>query len=303
MDELEEELGSLVEIFAEELEIVRDDTEIRMSLPLRLKWQLVFVINAIRCQSYAASVILLKPHYAVLDVHQGAANNALFAATTYLNGRILNEHKPLYTAYQCAIDAFDDFLSNKNLLISKEPYEPEAKTQKLEFAAKKNVNNEAQSKQSGIPTTNDKAASVPPDTLETAIIILDHINDSKRYYKALSNFAHQLSLSCIVFAKNPSNTAGDRIKYAIVIIQSQSNNSEFIRKLKTENVDLNKAGKPCKERCSSTILVTCQYNYFEIGNIFKVIDCSTTDAIGIIQNKYLASEVSEVVGKFCLPKR
>lgn len=301
MDELEEELIALSEIFASELEVVRDETGIRMTLPLRLNWQLVFVINAIKCQSYVASVLLIKPSYPGLKLHEAAANNAQLGAATFLNDRMLSEHKSLYTAYQYAIDAFDDYSIHNQMEQSEESILSDASTQQLNF--EQGAGTFTKDKNIEKTKADEKAGSTSPDALETTIIILDHINDSKRYYRALSNFAHQLSISCIVLAKNPTSTAGDRIKHAIVIIQSQSKNSEFIRKLKTEYVDLNKAGKPCKERCSSTILITSQYNHFEVGNIFKVIDCSTTDAIQIIQKEYLASEIGEVVGKFCLPKR
>ena len=108
MDELEEELIALAEIYTSELKLVRDETEIRMTLPLRLNWQLVFVINAIKCQSYVASVLLIKPNYPSLDLHEAAANNAQLTAATFLNDRIMSEHKSLYAAYQYAIDAFDD---------------------------------------------------------------------------------------------------------------------------------------------------------------------------------------------------
>ena len=303
MDELEEELIALAEIYTSELKLVRDETEIRMTLPLRLNWQLVFVINAIKCQSYVASVLLIKPNYPSLDLHEAAANNAQLTAATFLNDRIMSEHKSLYAAYQYAIDAFDDSSFSKPIKKSEEYIWSDASMQKSNIARDRGAGTLAQDKNNGKTKADEKAASTSPDALETTIIILDHINDSKRYYRALSNFAHQLSISCIVFAKNPTNAAGDRIKHAIVIIQSQSKNSEFIRKLKTEYVDLNKAGKPCKERCSSTVLITWQYNYFEEGNIFKVIDCSTTDAIQIIQEEYIASEISNVVREFCLPKR
>ena len=152
--------------------------------------------------------------------------------------------------------------------------------------------------------TYEKYQSIPPSPidLETTVIILDHINDSKRYYGALQDFSQQLLLSCIVLAKNPAK-GGDRIKYAIVIIQSSDNNDKFLTLLKSENVDVNKAGKPCKERCSSTLLATRQYGAFEADNVFKVVDCSTADALEMIRNKYHAADVSKVIQEFCSGKR
>ena len=294
MNDLEEEIIALSEIFGNDFALSKTDTSVGVTLPLRFKWQLNFILSISESKIQDVSVSLFNSD-CITHQHHRAAEISRSAAACYMTDRKIPGYRSIYAAHQNAVDEFDQLILQNHVDVP------------AHLARNVSLDGADKAKQSILDGENIIESDIAinpqkPIDLETTVIILDHINDSKRYYGALQDFSQQLLLSCIVLAKNPTK-GGDRIKYAIVIIQSSDNNDKFLTLLKSENVDVNKAGKPCKERCSSTLLATRQYGAFEADNVFKVVDCSTADALEMIRNKYHAADVSKVIQEFCSGKR
>lgn len=146
--------------------------------------------------------------------------------------------------------------------------------------------------------------------IETTVIILDHINDSKRYFDFLKRFAFKLNLKCIIFY---DKNFEKRMKNIIIIIQSYNSNKDFITLLKTEYVDVNMKKQPCKERCSSTIFNSKKNPNFFIENneiennqdlgTFLLIDCDNKQTIQLFREKYKIPEISDSISNFCFKNR
>ena len=292
MDELRTELSALSDIFSEEeLDVIWGDQCLAISFPLPFRLEIQFVITIVDSNSYDVLVQIIEGENRPLELVRKAACAARAAAEQFMADRERNEHKHLYSAHQRAIDAFDkcvssdcstaigykglDEIENESLIIS-------SSTEEVKVSQNEGVR--------------------PRQYPETTTIILDHINDTKKYFKALEKWSQQLQLSCLVLAKSPSGAKGDRTRHVVLVIQSQDENSEFLKRLKTENVDVNMAGKPCKERCATTLLVSRKYNYFEANTTFQIFDCPTSAAVTMLNDRYHAPDISNAVRDFCAGK-
>jgi len=94
------------------------------------------------------------------------------------------------------------------------------------------------------------AAPTPTDDREECILKIDHMNDADGYRKILRNWARALALSGRVLYAN----SGKRVHGVFVVLHgAPSSVSTFLQRLRTENVDVDRSGRPCKER-QSTVL-------------------------------------------------
>lgn len=284
MEQLNEELSALSAIFtANEFEVIWGDECLAVSFPLRFRLEIQFVITIIENENYDVLVQIIESENPPLELVQKAAAAAQAAAEEYMADRHIGEHRHLYSAHQRAVEAFDKRISSETSTSL-----PEKGSDETSASAE-----DATSLEEAVESAGGGALP------ETTVIILDHINDTKKYYKLLAKWSQQLNLSCIVLAKSPTNAKGDRTKHVVLIIQSVTENSEFLRRLKTENVDVNLAGKPCKERCASTILVSRKYDYLEMNSRFQIFDCSTAAAVALLGDKYKVPEIGTLVRNFC----
>jgi hypothetical protein len=164
-------------------------------------------------------------------------------------------------------------------------------------------NNEKNSIKSEIHDNSDLGST---NAVETTVIMLDHINDSKRYFDFLKKFTLKLNLKCSIFY---DKNFDKRMKNIIIIIQSYNSNKDFITLLKTEYVDVNIKKQPCKERCSTTIFNSKIYCFIENNDndqhlgTFLLIDCDTKETIKLFREKYDMPEIGDSINNFCFKNR
>jgi hypothetical protein len=290
MEELNEELSALSNIFTpNEFEVVKDRDSLAVTFPLPFRIGLHFDIRIVGSDMYDITVAIIDRKVSPLELVLKAANAARVAAEKFLAGRERGEHKHLYSAHQRAIDAFDECISIDR---GPAPKRLEQVDSKIDISYTKAEDTQI----------TDDTSDVPDALPETTVVMIDHINDTKRYYKMLTKWSQQLNMACIILAKTPSNAKGDRTKHIVMILQSPDCNAEFMQRLKTEKVDLNMAGKPCKERCAAAVLTSRQYNYFEMNDTFQIFDCSTAATVRMLSETYKVPEISNLVSNFCWGK-
>lgn len=290
MEELNEELSALSNIFTpNEFEVVKDRDSLAVTFPLPFRIGLHFDIRIVGSDMYDITVAIIDRKVSPLELVLKAANAARVAAEKFLAGRERGEHKHLYSAHQRAIDAFDECISIDR---GPAPKRLEQVESKIDISYTKAEDTQI----------TDDTSDVPDALPETTVVMIDHINDTKRYYKMLTKWSQQLNMACIILAKTPSNAKGDRTKHIVMILQSPDCNAEFMQRLKTEKVDLNMAGKPCKERCAAAVLTSRQYNYFEMNDTFQIFDCSTAATVRMLSETYKVPEISNLVSNFCWGK-
>ena len=93
--------------------------------------------------------------------------------------------------------------------------------------------------------------SAPSPSRTTTLLHVDHMNDHQGYIKLLRKWHVELDMhGCILFPVN----ARPRPRHIFVVIDAEACASqEFLKRLRTENVDVNIRGAPCKERQSSVV--------------------------------------------------
>lgn len=89
---------------------------------------------------------------------------------------------------------------------------------------------------------------------------LDHMNDVKGYCGLLCEWSKQLAIGGALFVpfdkrhKSLTDTKRrPRHILAVLDCPSPDGGKEFLRRLKTQNVDVTVRGKPCKERMSTIV--------------------------------------------------
>lgn len=290
MEELNEELSALSNIFSpNEFEVVKNQDRLAVTFPLPFRIGLHFDIIIIGSDMYDITVAIIDRKVSPLELVLKAANAAKVAAENFLAGRERGEHKHLYSAHQRAIDAFDECISTDRSPI---PKHIEHMDSNIETSYTKAEDTQI----------TDDTSDIPEALPETTVVMIDHINDTRRYYKMLTKWSQQLNMACIILAKSPSNAKGDRTKHIVMILQSPDSNEEFMQRLRTERVDVNLAGKPCKERCAAAVLTSRQYNYFEMNDTFQIFDCSTAATVRMLSETYKVPEISNLVSNFCWGK-
>ena len=88
----------------------------------------------------------------------------------------------------------------------------------------------------------------------TTLLHLDHMNDHKGYTKLLSLWTKQCRLTGVLFL---SLHCDPRPRHIWCILDSPSalggGTGEFLSRLRSNNVDVNMRGQPCKERMSTVV--------------------------------------------------
>ena len=114
MEELNEELAALVDIFAEnEYEVLRNGDIIDVSFPLPFRLELQFNIRIIKSSMYdVIGIRVVEFEGPLLDLILRAASNARSAAQDFLESREKGEHRHLYSAHQRALGAFNHCISS-----------------------------------------------------------------------------------------------------------------------------------------------------------------------------------------------
>lgn len=81
---------------------------------------------------------------------------------------------------------------------------------------------------------------------------IDHMRDYKNYLKLLTEWTNQLNLEGNLIHKKI--TTGELTKAVYLVLKGyKANLSEFNQRLRTQNVDVNSRGKPCKEKMSKLL--------------------------------------------------
>jgi hypothetical protein len=87
----------------------------------------------------------------------------------------------------------------------------------------------------------------------TTLLHLDHMNDYKGYTKLLQKWCSQLRLGGVIFL---SLHCDPRPRHVFAVLDSPMSlggTGEFLTRLRTQNVDVNMRGQPCRERMSTVI--------------------------------------------------
>ena len=94
----------------------------------------------------------------------------------------------------------------------------------------------------------------------TLLLHLDHMNDPKGYCGLLCDWSRQLSISGPLFVpfdeRHQSLTdTKRRPRHVLAVLDcvSPDGGKEFLRRLRTQNVDVTVRGQPCKERMSTVV--------------------------------------------------
>ena len=103
-------------------------------------------------------------------------------------------------------------------------------------------------------------------TEETLICIiqLEHMRDKRNYIKTIETWSNELGIhGAIIFY--------GKLKVLIILLGTELSIKSFNQNLKTQNVDIDSRGRPCKEKLSKTLCceVLSQSTAREILNEFK----------------------------------
>ena len=101
-----------------------------------------------------------------------------------------------------------------------------------------------------------KSAPLPEERLHYAVVHIDHMNDSRNYFKLLKKWANKLSLNVRILYRNPDHnkvknrSGGSRVENIYLLLSGNCAEGikSFLSQLRTEFVDIDAKGKKCKER-------------------------------------------------------
>ena len=105
-------------------------------------------------------------------------------------------------------------------------------------------------------TAVDESQTTPYPATSTAVVILDHMRDIKRYEKHLRLFVERTRVACRVLYSATGREAQRGVRYQNVIILIRGDAldlASFLKALRTKNVDCDASGKPCRERMLSVL--------------------------------------------------
>ena len=109
---------------------------------------------------------------------------------------------------------------------------------------------------------------------------IDHMRDRKNYLKVLAQWANDLSLQGTVIFCNSTK------RILLILASSDPVNGsnyfkEFHVKLRTTNVDVDSAGRPCKERMATVLSPSIKINRKNVFKEFSVVQIPNKDAIDL----------------------
>ncbi|XP_054714951.1 RWD domain-containing protein 3-like isoform X2 [Uloborus diversus] len=103
-----------------------------------------------------------------------------------------------------------------------------------------------------------------------AIILIDHMRQRNKYIKTISNWVKDLSLNGMLLYSP---------KQSILIVQGfKMQLKDFTTRLRTVCVDVDAAGRACKERMSKVLfegLCSCKFSEFRVQEISAIGDLET----------------------------
>ena len=113
-----------------------------------------------------------------------------------------------------------------------------------------------------------------------ALTEIDHMRDRKNYLKILAQWANDLSLQGTVIFCNSTK------RILLILASSDPVNGsnyfkEFHVKLRTTNVDVDSAGRPCKERMATVLFPSIKINRKNVFKEFSVVQIPNKDAIDL----------------------
>ncbi len=95
--------------------------------------------------------------------------------------------------------------------------------------------------------------------IEEVVLLIDHMNAPAAYQKLLRRWASSLGLGVRVLAGSAAagggggTASGVARRVHVVIHGSAAGVSSFLQRLRTENVDVDRQGRPCRERRSTVL--------------------------------------------------
>jgi len=113
---------------------------------------------------------------------------------------------------------------------------------------KASVTKEEQREEAKVEMLSDSASEV--EAVMELLVHIDHMNDAVGYTKLLGKWNTQLGLCGRLFY----SMGGGRCVSIVVVLQgSPEATREFLQRLRTQSVDVDRSGRPCKER-QATVL-------------------------------------------------
>ena len=89
------------------------------------------------------------------------------------------------------------------------------------------------------------------DVVHEAVLTIDHMNDRAGYTRLLAKWTQQLGLGGRMFY---AVGGGRQARQVVLVLHGLKDGLKaFVQRLRTENVDVNRAGKACKERQSTVV--------------------------------------------------
>ncbi len=88
-------------------------------------------------------------------------------------------------------------------------------------------------------------------TSHWVVLSIDHMRDHKQYMKSLSQWVKQLDLRGYLYHLLPVEVMVKGVY--IILIGDEGACSEFQKRLRTQSIDVDSKGKPCKERMASNL--------------------------------------------------
>lgn len=235
--------------------------------------------------------------------HDLAVNKNESTTTVYVSFDLPPDYPlvcPSHISIRCSHSGFtrnsaskiSDLLKNEALALIGEPMLLQlcqsAKSHISEILAK-NI-----APKSGITVQNEKKQDVLKEENLLSIVEIDHMRNKIGYVKIISKWSNQLSLTLLVlqllFKK--------RKQFLILMWGSFDNFKIFLKNLKTYAVDVDSAGKPCKEKlsrvlCSSLSGVRIPDSLIFNGVTFEEIE--SEPQLKTLLNRYNLSQVYDIV--------
>ena len=237
---LEDELEAIKSIFGDSIErlqvqeISDSKRRIEFALPLLTSTEkLCFSLSTDlsgECILDEAKIIVRST--AISSKTVAEASDAALTSFRNLDGK-----DAIYASYQAAVDVLNDRSSNNG------EHSTNGRT------TTKNV----------VKSIDTQQAAEESSNLTTSVILLDHIHSIRRYHRNISKWMADLDMSGLLLTTRAGTNNADASGKAMIILQTKRGDDsigEFVKLLRTSNVDIDSRGKPCKERMAST-LFTC----------------------------------------------
>ncbi|XRB14472.1 RWD domain-containing protein 3 [Pseudoscourfieldia marina] len=107
-----------------------------------------------------------------------------------------------------------------------------------------------------------------------SVIMLDHMNDRRRYVKQLQGFAGSLHALHVLMLSGGTSRPEGASKAFIVVVGEEPAVASFTKELRTQLIDVNKNGEPCRERMATVLCKRRRAKHGDDGQpIFGSVSC------------------------------